>query len=261
MVSTIDGSPVSTRDLESLALTNFGHFTSFRVENGQVRGLQMHLGRLRRDARLVFGVQLDVAQVREYMREAVAGRTGDLFMRVTVFDPRLGLAGMGGDAQPQILVSVRAAGTGNANPLKAKTFPFTRDTAAVKHIGLFSQFHYRRQAILAGFDDAIFVERDARVSEGATWNLGFVTKSGDIVWPDAPVLPGVTMLLLQRALPTMHTAPVSLGSIHTMRAAFATNAGFGVRPISRIDAFEYPTDDSAITTMQRVYAQIQGDDL
>ena len=32
--------------IESLALTNYGHFTTMRVEDGRVRGLGMHLDRL-----------------------------------------------------------------------------------------------------------------------------------------------------------------------------------------------------------------------
>lgn len=261
MISLLNGQPADANTLATLALTNFGHFTSMRVDNGRVKGLGLHLGRLRRDCRIVFGADLDTARTLEYMRQAVAGTTGSVALRVTVFDPTLGLARISGSTDPHILVSVRPASPGPWAPFTAKTFPFVRDTAAVKHVGLFSQFHYRRQATMAGFDDAIFVESDARVSEGATWNLGFVGRDGTIVWPDAAVLPGVTMLLLQRALPTAHTLPVSLGNLGEMRAAFATNAGFGVRPIKRIDAFGYTDTHPTLLTLQEAYEAIPGESL
>ncbi len=261
MTSYVNGAPASVEQLQALSLSNFGHYTSMRIEGGRAKGLGIHLGRLRRDCRLVFGTQLDTEKVVEYMRQAVAGRAGDLALRVTVFDPALGLIRVAGETDPHVMVTVREARSGPWPPLSAKSFRFVRDTAEVKHIGLFSQFHYRRQATLAGFDDAIFVERDARLSEGATWNLGFVARNGDLLWPDAPVLPGVTMQLLQRALPKMQTLPISLGNLGEMRAAFATNAGFGVRPISRIDGFDYPPDDPGITAVQEAYDALPGQSL
>lgn len=261
IASQIDGAPATARDLEAMALANFGHYTSTRVSDGRIKGLPLHVARLRRDCRIVFDTDLDTDRVLELARRAIDDRTGEFGLRITVFDPALGVRRVSGEARPRIMVTLRPADLTPPAPITAKSFPFVRDTAVVKHIGLFSQFHYRRQASLAGFDDAIFVERDARVSEGATWNLGFVHPDDSVVWPDAPVLPGVTMLLLQRLYPAMRSAPVHLGNLGTMRAAFATNASFGVRPISRIDGFEYPESDPVIDRLRRAYADLPGDTL
>ncbi|MGH3852057.1 MAG: aminotransferase class IV [Pseudonocardiaceae bacterium] len=54
--------------LEALALTNYGHFTSMRVDEQRVRGLSHHLERLSRDCRRVF----DADQVRHRIRHALA---------------------------------------------------------------------------------------------------------------------------------------------------------------------------------------------
>lgn len=64
--------------------------------------------------------------------------------------------------------------------------------------GLFGALHHRRAAQLAGFDDALFVGPDGLVSEGGTWNVGFIDANGSVVWPKADVLPGVTMALFQQ---------------------------------------------------------------
>lgn len=140
-------------------------------------------------------------------------------------------------------------------PLTAKSFTFTRDSAAVKHIGLHSQLRIRRDAQLAGFDDAVFVEPDGRVSEGGTWNLGFVDQHGTVIWPDAPVLPGTTMLLLQSlAAPKQITAPVQLADVPNMAAAFATNTTIGVRSVSALDDVRFPQDHPVLEALRVGYA-------
>src|SRR6266540_2864338 len=42
----LDGRPVDPAELATLALYNYGHFTSMRVDAGRVRGLTLHLDRL-----------------------------------------------------------------------------------------------------------------------------------------------------------------------------------------------------------------------
>nr|BFE69862.1 hypothetical protein GCM10020092_031630 [Actinoplanes digitatis] len=58
--------------IESLALTNYGHFTTMRVEDGRVRGLGMHLDRLVSDCATLFSAELCPANLRERIRGAVA---------------------------------------------------------------------------------------------------------------------------------------------------------------------------------------------
>jgi branched-subunit amino acid aminotransferase/4-amino-4-deoxychorismate lyase len=254
-MAELNGSPASLDDLATLALVNYGHFTSMRVDDGVIRGLSLHMERLVRDCRIVFGAELDREKVLGYVRHAVAGRTGSFNIRVTVFDPALEMGHPGVDADPHILVTTRPAGAMPPPALRAKTFTFSRDTAVVKHIGLFSQLKLRREAQLAGFDDAIFVEPDGRLSEGGTWNLGFVDQAGAVIWPDAPVLPGVTMQLLQQAYE--HTvAAVSLADLPHMRAAFATNTSIGVRTVAGIDDVEFTDDDPVLDALRKTYSEL-----
>lgn len=55
-MAELDGRPVSADELQTPALTNYGHFTSFRIEDGRVRGLQLHLDRLDQDCQTLSGV-------------------------------------------------------------------------------------------------------------------------------------------------------------------------------------------------------------
>ena len=184
-------------------MANFGHFTSMRVEaDGTVRGFGLHLERLVRDCQATFGVPLDPEIARGFVRQFVRRNPGPLALRVTVYDPTLTVGAVGQSASPHFLVTANPATDMPSSPLRLKTFPFTRDAAEIKHTGLWSQLHRRRQAKLAGFDDALFVEPDRSVSEGATWTVGFIDADNRVVWPDAPTLPSTTQQLLDQACDT-----------------------------------------------------------
>ncbi|WP_328529465.1 aminotransferase class IV [Nocardioides sp. NBC_00368] len=257
-MATVDGRDATAAELGALALTGFGHFTSMHVESGAVRGLDLHLDRLTRDCKAVFDADLDRSHLLAQIREAVTAEPGDYTLRVTVFDPQITLGNVGTvEARPVSLITTRASAPGGLQPLRAKTVAFQRDTPEVKHVGLFSQLHHRVAAKRSGFDDVLFVDpASGRVSEGSTWNIGFVTDGGQVVWPEAAVLPGVTMALLTAADASHVTRAVSVADASRMRAAFATNASIGVRPIELIDGHEFDVEDPVVVALQKTYREI-----
>ncbi|PNE42859.1 aminotransferase [Streptomyces noursei] len=259
-MAEINGNPVTVSELQTLALVNFGHFTSMRMENQAIRGLSLHLDRLQRDCRAVFDTDLDRDEVLDYVRHAVGDEQGVATVRVTVFDPELDMGHPGSDATPHILVTMRLAGAMPPPPLAVRTFEFSRDTPEVKHVGLFSQLRLRRLAQRGGSDDVLFLETDGRISEGGTWNTGFVAEDGTVIWPQAAVLPGVTMQLLQNAYPHK-VAPVTLADLPRMRAAFATNASIGVRAISVVNDRLFAVDGPVLSELQQCYVAIEGEHL
>ncbi|MGZ2358536.1 aminotransferase class IV family protein [Streptomyces sp. 372A] len=258
---TLDGKPVSVDDLLPLALTNVGHFTSMRVDSdGSVRGLTLHLERLTRDCEIVWHATLNADRVREYVRQALEGETLPCVVRVTIYDPKVEMGHPADANEPHVLVSVRGAGALPSAPLRAQSQLYERDLPQVKHIGLFGALHARGAAQRAGFDDALFFGRDGFVSEGGTWNVAFVDQEGTIVWPAAPVLPGVTMALLQEQ-GEHRTATVTLAQAKGMAAAFATNTSVGVRPLAAIDDTEFPVDHPVLRQLQETYLSIPGETL
>lgn len=258
---TLDGKPVSADDLLPLALTNVGHFTSMRVgTDGSIRGLSLHMERLVRDCKIVYGADLDTGLVREYVRQGLHGNEAPCVVRVTVYDPEIEIAHPANADEPHVMVSARAAGAMPPAPLRVMSVPYERDLPEVKHVGLFGALRARRAAQLAGFDDALFVGRDGLVSEGGTWNVGFVDHDSTVVWPQAPVLPGVTMALLQQH--TEHrVATVTLEQAKGMAAAFATNTSIGVRALTAIDATELPVEHAVLSRLQQNYLSIPGEAL
>lgn len=255
-MAELNGVPVGLDELQTLALTNYGHFTSMRVEDGRVRGLSLHLARLARDCRAVFGTELDTERVRELARR-VAPAGGVAVVRVTVFDPALEVGHIGGAAEPRVLVTVRPAGELPMGALRARSVAYVRDAPEIKSVGLFGSLRQRRAAQQAGFDDALFVDAGGRVSEGGTWNIGFV-RGGEVVWPEADCLVGTTMELVKQ-VHACTTAPVEPAEVAGFDAAFATNVAYGVRAVSGVDAVALPGSHPVIDLLHGRYMAIPGD--
>ena len=255
-MAELNGNPIRLEELQALALTNYGHFTSMRLEQGRVRGLALHLDRLVRDCRAVFGVDLDVERVREFARRA-APASGAGVIRVTIFDPGLEMGHIGADAHPHVLVTARAAGHLPLPPLRVRSVGYAREVPAVKSVGLFASLRHRRDAQRAGFDDALFVDEQSVISEGGTWNVGFV-KDDRVIWPDAECLVGTTMELLRRAHGHT-TARVGLADVAGFDAAFATNAAIGVRAISAVDDLVLPATHPLMEQLRNEYTELPGD--
>ncbi|GGZ82058.1 aminotransferase class IV family protein [Streptomyces echinoruber] len=258
-MAELNGRPVDPDALLTLALTNYGHFTSMRVDDQRVRGLSLHLERLVRDCKTVLGAELDPEKVRGYVRHVAGELTGSFVVRITVFDPAVEMGRPDKATNPNVLVTVRPAAALPLPPLRVKSVRYERDVPMVKHAGLFGALHARRTALLDGFDDALFVGADDRISEGGTWNVAFIGEDG-VVWPKAEVLPGVTMALLQQ-IGQHHTAPVTLADAQGMQAAFATNTTIGVRAISAIDDVPMTTEHPVLTQLRDAYLAIPGERL
>ena len=70
---------------------------------------------------------------------------------------------------------------------------YQRELPALKHVGTFGLFQQRREAMAAGFDDALFLNEEGLVSEGSTWNLA-LHDGRQLVWPQAAALRGTVWL-------------------------------------------------------------------
>lgn len=255
-VAELNGVAAGLDQVQALALTNFGHFTSMRVDNQRVRGLSLHLERLMRDCRRVFDADLDADHIRHLIRHALAGVSWPALVRVTVFDPALELGHLGADAQPQVLITTRPAAHLPLTALRLQSAIYCRDMPDVKHVGLFGSLQRRRSAQRNNFDDALFVDADATIAEAATSNVGFV--DGDrIVWPQADCLAGVTMRLICQARDEhATTVPMTLEQLADVDAVFATNAAVGIRPVSAIDDFQWSNEHPVVSLLRKEYANL-----
>lgn len=255
-LALFNGAPATADDLRALAIVNYGHFTAMQVRGHAVQGLEFHVERLQAGTRELFGVELDRERILAELRGALAAGEADASLRFTVFargfDYRKPLQAV----EPDVLITLTPPASPHKSPLRAKSYRFVRPLPYIKHVGTFPLFHYRRQAQLAGHDDALFVADDGCVVEGSVWNLGFWDGDG-VVWPEGPALRGTGERLLQAGLaelgvPQRHR-PVALAEVGGFRAAFASNAS-GLQAVTGIDAVEFPVDAALAAVLDRALA-------
>jgi branched-subunit amino acid aminotransferase/4-amino-4-deoxychorismate lyase len=261
----LNGRPVSTGELAALALYGYGHFTTMLVSDLRVRGLDLHARRLSQDCAALFGADLDLPRVRELVRRTAREHACPTVIRVTVYDPHMDLARPDASVLPHVLVTARPAPDPACvpPPVRLGTRRFSRDTPEVKGTGLFGAIRERRAARLDGHDDALFTTPDGLVSEGPTWNIGFV-EGGGLVWPLAPMLDGVTARLVDRVAADLGVPvirrPVSASAATRMSGAFVTNATTGLRPVAALDGVHLPSSP-VVTRLAHAYAELAGDRL
>ncbi len=247
-VALLNGAPADAEPaaLRALAQVNYGHGTALQVRAGAVQGLGLHMARLRRGNAELFDAGLDEAAIRGWMAQAADKAGGDCSMRVTVFargfDHRRPLQEVALD----VLVVATAPRQPAAPALRVLAREYLRPLPHIKHVGNFPLFHHRRQALKAGYDDALFVDGqgvDACIVEGSLWNIGFWDGHG-VTWPQAPALRGTAERLLQAGLEAQGVVqerrPVTVAELPGFRAAFACNAN-AMHPVAAIDAVDYGT--------------------
>ncbi len=252
----LNGVPATIEQVKALALTNYGHFTSMLVNGGSVRGLSLHMQRLTRDCKKLFGADLDTDKVRGYVRHALADVGQPVTVRVTIYDPELGLGTIGEDAAPDVLVTTRDGSLTAPSPWRLQAASYRRELPTVKHVGLFGAMNLRRQAQREGYDDVLFLNPDGTISEIATSNIGFI-RDGHVIWPRSEWLPGTTMTLINQALDEpISTEPLTLSDLPSMEAAFAANAATGIRPLASVDGIEWPIEHKMLQQLRDVYEEI-----
>ncbi|MFJ1746371.1 aminotransferase class IV [Streptomyces sp. NPDC088116] len=253
----VDGRPVTEAGLRLRALDTYGHFTAMQVRDYRVRGLALHLDRLDSATRELFGVGLDGEHVRSLLRHAL-GDVRDASVRVYVHRPNE-TDERDETSGTTLMVTVRPPVAIDGRAQSLMSVPYQRPVPHIKHLGGFAQIHYGRLAERAGFDSALLTGRGGVVAEGAIANIAFWDGSS-VVWPDAPVLTGITMALvhaclLSAGLPSVHRE-VTLADLGQYRAAFVTNS-HGVAPVSRIDETVFPGDATLLKTVTELYDGVE----
>lgn len=232
----IDGNPATPDDLAHQALVNYGAYTSFRVEEGGVRGLDLHLARLDASAVELFGQPVGQNRLRDLMRSALDTRR-DAWLRISLFSNTISNRDPTAQAAPRVMIGVFDPPSPLADGIRVQLQTYEREAPHLKHVATFGLLRARRLARAAGFDDTLFMDRDGRISEGSLWNIGFL--SGDtVVWPDAPMLAGVTQALLSKGLQMQGIAqviqPVTAEHLPTFDAAFICNSATPAASITAV---------------------------
>ncbi|WP_282695163.1 aminotransferase class IV [Streptomyces sp. CC208A] len=247
----VDGVPAADPGALAAAMSGYGHFTAMQVRDGRVKGLGLHLDRLDRATRELFGEPLPGERVRGLLARAV-GASGrrDSSARVYVYE---------GGPRVRVAVTVReAAPEGPGAPQRLTAVGYLRPAAHLKHLGGFGQRYHGDAARRAGFDEALLVSPADEVAEAAVSNIAF-WDGASLVWPAAPQLAGVTMALLEARLPSVRR-PVPLAELPGFRAAFVANART-IAPVTGVDGVAYPVDGELMGRVLDAYAAVPGEEI
>lgn len=229
--AVVDGRRATGADLALALAARAGHLTAIQVRAGRARGLGLHLERLERATEELYGERLDRALVLDSIALAAGG---DASVRVHVVHTDV----------THVLVVAGPPVDAPAAPRRVRTAAFQRFLPHVKHGGGFPQAQLAREAARDGCHEVLLTDAEGRISEGSVTNLGCL--DGDLlVWPDAPMLPGVTMRLLSQRLPHLRR-PLRAADLPGYDAVFLSNS-WGVSPVGSVDGVELP---------QRGFAQV-----
>lgn len=195
----INGQPATLSELIPLAFAGFAHFTAMQVRDREIKGLDLHLARLQKASKEFFGKMLPEEQLISYIRTAIDEGPKDQSLTVTLFSSHGEFTAASMDAEPDVLVRSSAPANGPKGPLRLSRVDHERPLASIKHVGEAGKTYYLHQALRQGFDDAAFVDRHGRLSEATIWNLAF-WDGETVIWPQATILQGTMMGIVQRQL-------------------------------------------------------------
>ncbi|WP_338496529.1 aminotransferase class IV [Streptomyces sp. SJL17-4] len=244
----IDGTPATDPGLLAALMTGFGHFTAMQVRDGRVKGLDLHLDRLDRANRELFGRGLDGKHVRALITGALE-TSGQRNASVRVY------------AYPDVRIAVTVAAPapdGPGAPQRLTTVEYWRPAPQIKHLGGFGQSYHREAARRSGYDEAVLTSPYGEIAEGAVTNIAFWDGTS-VVWPSAPCLHGITMALLEPRLESARR-PVTLADLSGYRAAFVTNSR-SIAPVTAIDEVTFAVDEELMERVYSTYDSVEWDEL
>lgn len=240
-----------------------GFFETLRAEAGRPYFLREHLDRLRASAhafRLRFPEDIPWEERLSRLLAANGLDQGTAAVKILLSrGAALGL-GLPSGGQPTLIIWARPYEPPSPGEYAAGwpvlTFPERRTTFVGRHKSLNYLFYLaaRQYALDRGAREAIILEADSLVSEGAATSLIHV-RGGRYYTPEAPsALPGVTMAVLARGLArrglTLESVPTPVSQIQEAEAIWLANSLMGLMPISSWDGHPVPLAPQATQYLQ-----------
>lgn len=258
-----NGAPATNTELAAMAFGGFAHFTAMQVRGGRVRGLDLHLQRLRHASLAMFGQALQDDEIRGYLRHALKGNE-DCSLTATVHLPGGEFAVPDREVKPKVLVRTAPPASGPEGPLELAMFEHERVLPEWKHVGEVAKTWFLRRAVSQGFDDAAFVDRHGRLSEATIWNLAF-WDGESVIWPEAAMLVGTTMGILRRQLLQLgvpqRTQVVRAADVPSLKGAVVMNSWSPGVVVSRLDRHWIPQSPQFLDLLHRAFGNEEAVDL
>jgi len=138
-----------------------------------------------------------------------------------------------------------------ARPLRVISYQGVRVRAQLKAMTVMQSYLAQRAATAAGADDAILVDDEGHIFEGATSNM-FLVRGGGLVTPPAEgaILPGVLRAKVEE-LASAHGIPVveAFARVADLRpddGMLLTSSVRGIAPVASVDGHELRVDEALL---------------
>ena len=143
----------------------------------------------------------------------------------------------------------------------AVIFPERRTTMIGRHKSLNYLFYLaaRQYALDCGAREAIILEADGLVSEGAATSLVYLSKGRYCTPAAASALPGVTVAALSRALAreglSLATIPTTSAPLLQADGVWLANSMMGLMPVAAIDGQTIPISEKSVFLQEILWAE------
>jgi len=253
----LDGRFVSGIEAASISSLGYGALTSFRVQDGAVRGLDLHLERLSYSAQMLFGRDVDRESILANLKTALADRDA-AWVRISLFSEQITPRNPDAMVTPRVLITLNNPPMPIAHGQRIGVVKAERFMPEIKHSATMELIHARRMARLAAFDDAVFEDREGGLTEGTLWNIGFI-RGDQVVWPKGMMLDGVAQTLIRNGLEEMGVEQtvlrVGFGALGAMDAAFLCNSATPCASIASINSHRFAGSDEMIARINDAWHQ------
>ncbi len=230
-----------------------GLFETMRVFNGRIFRWDQHLARLQRGLEFLnLNVSLNPGQLRGIAQRLVdENQLPDSLLRLTISRGvgKRGYSPVGAD-KPTLVMSVHPAPTlstqnGWRVVISTVRLPAGEELATHKTCSKLPQILARMEADAAGADEALLLNTEDLVVEGASSNL-FWLEGKQVCTPPLPagILAGVTRAVVLEIcrdlqIPTREST-VTAKQLPATQGAFVSLSSFGIVPISSLNGKEMP---------------------
>jgi branched-chain amino acid aminotransferase len=245
-----------------------GFFETLRAEDGRVLFMEEHLERLRASAQ-AFGInfpgQVPWQELLDKLLAANGLQQGTAAVKILLTRGEATGLGLPPSLAPTLVVWARPYLPPSPEEYEAgwpvAVFPERRTTFIGGHKSLNYLFYLaaRQYALDQGAREALILEADGLVSEGAATSL-VVTRQDRLLTPAAPsALPGVTVAALARGLErqgrNLERVSLRFSEVQEANGLWLANSLMGVMPVSSLEGKPVPLVAEKTRFLQRCLAQ------
>jgi len=245
-----------------------GFFETLRVEDGHPLFLEEHLERLRASAqafRIIFPVGVDWQERLDRLLAANGLKAGVAAVKILLTRGVASGLGLPESASPTLVIWARPYPAPSleeyATGWPVVVFPERRTSFMGGHKSLNYLFYLaaRQYALDQGAREALILEADGLVSEGAATSLIIAQNDRFFTPAAASALPGVTVAVLARALKrrgkNLEHAPLTLPEVQEADGLWLANSLLGVMPVSSLGGKSVPLMAEITRFLQGCLAQ------